>query len=57
MINTKHVYEVRARKDKRGFDLVSDVLPFGRQRNVETSSALHGKNSTGTVPIRPPVYL
>ncbi len=25
-----HVYEVRPRKDKRGFDLVSDVLPFGR---------------------------
>ncbi len=27
---TQHVYEVRARKDKRGFDLISDVLPFGR---------------------------
>jgi hypothetical protein len=25
-----HVYEVRPRKDKRGVDLVSDVLPFGR---------------------------
>jgi len=24
------VYEVRPRKDKRGFDLMSDVLPFGR---------------------------
>ena len=24
-----HVYEVRPRKDKRGVDLVSDVLPFG----------------------------
>jgi hypothetical protein len=24
------VYEVRQRKDKRGFDLLSDVLPFGR---------------------------
>ena len=23
-------YEVRSRKDKRGFDLISDVLPFGR---------------------------
>jgi hypothetical protein len=22
------VYEVRPRKDKRGFDLISDVLPF-----------------------------
>jgi len=25
-----HVYEVHPRKDKRGVDLVSDVLPFGR---------------------------
>jgi hypothetical protein len=25
-----HVYEVRPRKDKRGVDLVSDPLPFGR---------------------------
>ena len=25
-----HVYEVRPRKDHRGFDLISDVLPFGR---------------------------
>ncbi len=24
-----HVYEVRPRKDRRGFDLMSDVLPFG----------------------------
>ena len=27
---TMHVYEVRPRHDKRGFDLISDVLPFGR---------------------------
>jgi hypothetical protein len=25
-----HVYEVRPRNDKRGFDLISDGLPFGR---------------------------
>jgi len=25
-----HVYEVRPRKDRRGFDLISDALPFGR---------------------------
>jgi len=24
-----HAYEVRPRKDKRGFDLISDALPFG----------------------------
>jgi hypothetical protein len=28
--NEMHTYEVRPRKDKRGVDLVSDVLPFGR---------------------------
>jgi hypothetical protein len=27
---TFHVYEVRPRRDKRGFDLISDALPFGR---------------------------
>jgi hypothetical protein len=25
-----HVYEIRPRKDRRGVDLISDVLPFGR---------------------------
>ena len=25
-----HGYEVRPRKDKRGFDVISDALPFGR---------------------------
>src|SRR5438034_4786113 len=25
-----HIYEVRPRKDHRGFDLISDALPFGR---------------------------
>ena len=25
-----HVYEVRPRKDQRGADLISDVLPFGQ---------------------------
>ena len=25
-----HTYEVRPRKDKPGFDLISDALPFGR---------------------------
>ncbi len=26
---SKHVYEVRPRKDHRGVDLISDALPFG----------------------------
>ena len=25
-----YLYEVRPRKDHRGFDLISDALPFGR---------------------------
>ena len=29
MISPQHVYEVRPRKDKRGVDLISDVLPLG----------------------------
>jgi hypothetical protein len=29
-MQSMHVYEVRPRKDKRGVDLISDVLPFGR---------------------------
>jgi hypothetical protein len=28
--STIHAYEVRPRKDNRGFDLISDALPFGR---------------------------
>jgi hypothetical protein len=30
MTKAQHAYEVRPRKDKRGFDLIFDVLPFGR---------------------------
>ena len=26
----QHVYEIRPRQDKRGVDLISDALPFGR---------------------------
>jgi hypothetical protein len=29
-VHSLHAYEVRSRKDKRGVDLISDVLPFGR---------------------------
>ena len=29
MTSSKHVYEVRPRKDTRGVDLISDALPFG----------------------------
>jgi hypothetical protein len=28
--HSMHTYEIRARKDHRGVDLISDRLPFGR---------------------------
>jgi hypothetical protein len=30
MGHSTHVYEIRPHKDKRGVDLISDALPFGR---------------------------
>jgi len=35
-----HVYEVRPRKDKRGFDLISDALPFGGLWYLQISDAI-----------------
>ncbi len=40
MTNSQHVYEVRPRKDKRGIDLISDALPFGRLWYLEVSDAI-----------------
>ena len=34
------IYEVRPRKDKRGVDLISDALPFGRLWYTEIPHAL-----------------
>jgi hypothetical protein len=34
-----HVYEVRPRKNHRGVDLISDVLPFGGGRPIFDHSA------------------
>jgi hypothetical protein len=36
----KHDYEIRPRKDKRGFDLVSDALPFGHLWYLEVGAAI-----------------
>jgi hypothetical protein len=30
MVQVMHTYDVRLRKDKRGVNLISDALPFGR---------------------------
>ena len=37
----KHLYEVRPRKDHRGVDLISDVLPFDRLWYGEPSAAIN----------------
>jgi len=29
MFKAQPIYEVRSRKDRRGFNLISDALPFG----------------------------
>jgi hypothetical protein len=44
-----HVYEVRPRKDKRGFDLISDALPFGRLWYAEPNAI---KNAIGYAKFR-----
>ena len=38
--SSQHVYEVRPRRDKRGVDLISDLLPYGRLWYVEVSDAI-----------------
>jgi len=40
MFKASHVYEVRLRKDHRGVDLISDVLPFGRLWYDQTDNAI-----------------
>jgi hypothetical protein len=39
-LDSQHIYEVRPRKDKRGFDLISDALPFGRFGYTEIPHAI-----------------
>jgi hypothetical protein len=38
MTTSQHVYEVCPRKDRRGVDLISDALPFGRLRYGEPNA-------------------
>jgi len=55
-LTANHVYEVRPRKDKRGVDLISDVLLFGRlwygEPNAVTNAigyAMHSSRSHDAV--------
>ena len=51
-----HVSEVRLRKDHRGFDLISDALPFGRlwyaEPNAISSAIGYAKFSSRIVLVR-----
>ena len=38
MNSSQHVHEIRPRKDRRGVDLISDALPFGRLWYVEPTA-------------------
>ena len=53
MQSTMHVYEVRPRKDRRGFDLISDAMPFGRlcydTRDHAIGYAIHSSRSHDAV--------
>jgi hypothetical protein len=40
LIKLMHVYEVRPGKDKRGVDLISNALPFGRLWYTKTDDAI-----------------
>jgi hypothetical protein len=45
--SSRHVYVVRPRKDKRGVDLISNALPFGRLWYEDASAAVdYAKHSS-----------
>jgi hypothetical protein len=39
MTGSEHIYEVRPRKDRRGVNLISDALPFGKLWYAEPKGA------------------
>ena len=56
MTSSQHLYEVRPRKDRRGFELISEALPFGRlwydEPNAVTNAigyAMHDSRSRNAV--------
>jgi hypothetical protein len=40
MSPSTHIYEVRPRADKRGFDLISEALPFGKLWYCKSADAI-----------------
>jgi len=51
MTSSQHVYEVRPRKGKRGAELISDVLPFGRPVMVDRTQPIRDQKITAPTPI------
>jgi len=39
-----HTYEICSRKDRRGVDLISDALPFGRLWYADLNAIANAKN-------------
>jgi hypothetical protein len=39
-VKANHIYEVRPRKNERGFDLISDALPLGRLWYLKVANAI-----------------
>jgi len=54
-LNPSHEYEVRPRKDHRGVDLISDVLPFGRL--TAFSPNFNESHAMTAIEIKPPLGL
>jgi hypothetical protein len=44
-----HVYEARPRKDHRGFDLISDALPFGLWYGRQTTQTRNVYDAAGNM--------
>jgi len=54
MSGSQHVYEIRPRKDRRGVDLISDVLPFGALWYGEPNAINYAKFSVAHQPFPDP---
>jgi hypothetical protein len=54
MSGSQHVYEIRPRKDRRGVDLISDVLPFGALWYGEPNAINFAKFSVAHQPFPDP---
>ncbi len=44
MTKSQHIYEIRPRKDRRGVDLISDVLPISRLWYAESNAVADAIN-------------